>query len=309
MRYALPTLYRRRLLPVTLAAVFTAFVFANAIAAAAWRQLRVPQAALYLPHTNAALAAEIGGYYFGIGAYDLERAERGYRRAVAIDPNIRWGHYQLGRIYFIRGEFDAALAEVNEELRRHPENTRSHYVRGLIRGYRGDLAAAEGDFSRFVAWAPREWAGYNDLAWIQARRQNFPAARETIRLAFERIPSERNRNPWLWTNLGVAELNRGRYTEAKEAFQTALRLAERMDARYFWSAYPGNDPASAESAFGRFRATAHMNLALAHEALGEQEAAAELYRHSLALLPDGPAPERSDIRTRLHKLELKLDSR
>lgn len=31
--------------------------------------------------------------------YDLEKAKRAYEKALAVDPNIVLGHYQLARIY------------------------------------------------------------------------------------------------------------------------------------------------------------------------------------------------------------------
>src|SRR3990172_10167699 len=113
-----------------------------------------------------------GNFYFNGGAYDLEKAERAFQRAVRIEPGILWGHYQLARIYFVKGNFDKAIEEINKELEANPENLRSLYVRGLIYGYRnqfGDLELVENDFRRFTYWAPSEWAGYNDLAWILSK--------------------------------------------------------------------------------------------------------------------------------------------
>ena len=60
---------------------------------------------------------QIGNYHFGGGAYDLAVAERAYRRAVAIDPKVLWGHYQIARIIFVKGDFEGAL---NEFIMAHP---------------------------------------------------------------------------------------------------------------------------------------------------------------------------------------------
>src|SRR3989338_315442 len=114
------------------------------------------------------LEMQTGNYYFNGGAYDLEKAEEAFKRALRADPKILWGHYQLARIYFVKGEKEKALKEINKELEANPANLRSLYVRGLINGYSGDLKNAEEDFRRFTLWAPKEWAGYNDLAWILA---------------------------------------------------------------------------------------------------------------------------------------------
>ena len=130
---------------------------------------------------DAAEAVRLGNYYFnGAGGYDLEKAEAGFTKAVEIDPKILWGHYQLARVYFVKGEKDRALEEINKELEVNPENLRSLYVRGLIYESSGKLAEAEADFKRFVLWAPKEWAGYNDLAWILAKEGKYREAKEVL---------------------------------------------------------------------------------------------------------------------------------
>ncbi|OGF92316.1 hypothetical protein A3H05_00385 [Candidatus Giovannonibacteria bacterium RIFCSPLOWO2_12_FULL_43_26] len=73
---------------------------------------------------DAAEAIRLGNYYFNNGAYDLEKAEEAFRRALKADPKILWGHYQLARIYFVKGEKDKALEEINKELEANPENLR-----------------------------------------------------------------------------------------------------------------------------------------------------------------------------------------
>ena len=119
------------------------------------------------------------------------------------------GHYQLARIAFVRSDFDTALREINAELAANPENLRSLYVRGLIYGYRGllgDLALAESDFTRFTEWAPSEWAGYNDLAWILAKEGKYQEIETVMARALKNVPGG-TENPWLWNMLGVARLN------------------------------------------------------------------------------------------------------
>ncbi len=76
---------------------------------------------LHLPfiiflNRDASLAMQVGNYYFNGGVYDLNAAERAYKNAVAIDPKILWGHYQLARVYFIKGDKDKALEEINNEI-------------------------------------------------------------------------------------------------------------------------------------------------------------------------------------------------
>ncbi|MDP3785184.1 MAG: tetratricopeptide repeat protein [bacterium] len=200
-----------------------------------------------------------GNYYFGSGEYDLERAERAFERAVGIEPGILWGHYQLARIYFIKEEFEKALEEINLELEFNPENLRSLYVRGLIYGYGGELEKAEEDFRNFTRWAPKEWAGYNDLAWILAVREKYEEAREVILRSFEEVPGARE-NPWLFNSLGVAELNLKEHPEAEKSFKKARELSGKLSENDWRLAYPGNNPDSFEFQLKAFQEAIETNL-------------------------------------------------
>lgn len=253
--------------------------------------------------TAAALAATrdparafaIGQYFFNGGAYDLGRAERAFRRALALDPAHPRANYQLARVLFLGGRFSEALEAINRELLLYPDYGRSFYIRGLIQGYRRDYSAAEEDFRSFIAWSPGEWPGYNDLAWVEMKQGKFSEAEAAIREAFTRIPEARRENLWLWTNLGVALLNQRAYNEAMAAFEQALAVSRQMDAGEFWRAYPGNDPREAERQFRSFRAALHFNLALAYDQGGRAEQAAAAYAAHRDLagndtLPFAPAP-------------------
>src|SRR3989344_8964899 len=171
-------MYKRRYIWISVIAVlvFGFLLFGDALARVAWEKHKFADLSLALNFSDAELAFSIGSYYFGEPAYDLEKAEKGFAKAVKIDSKISRGHYQLARIYFVKGEYDKAFSEINKEIEANPENLRSLYVRGLINAYRGtygDLQRAENDFRRFTLWAPSEWAGYNDLAWILSKEAKY----------------------------------------------------------------------------------------------------------------------------------------
>ena len=68
-----------------------------------------PDLALTLVRSDQKLAMQIGNYYFNGQKYDLDRAEKAFKKAVAANPKILWGHYQLARIHFIKGDYGRAL--------------------------------------------------------------------------------------------------------------------------------------------------------------------------------------------------------
>ena len=207
---------------------------------------------------DAAEAIRLGNYYFNNGAYDLEKAEEAFRRALKADPKILWGHYQLARIYFVKGEKNKALEEINKELEANPENLRSLYVRGLIYGAMGRLQEAESDFKNFTMWAPKEWAGYNDLAWILAKEGKYAeaekAAQEGIKEALDG-----NKNPWLWNSMGVAQLNLKKYSEPKKSFEAVKKLAQNLTLQEWQRAYPGNNPEESARGLDAFKIAVQAN--------------------------------------------------
>lgn len=228
------------------------FASRDVLAEVAWRKYKKPAAALLLVYRNAELPMEIGNFYFGGREYDLSLAERAYRKAARTDPKILWGHYQLARIHFLKGGFDKALEEINKELAANPENLRSLYVRGLIYGFSGKLTEAENDFRRFIEWATKEWAGYNDLGWILSKQGKHQEALAVIEGAFREI-ADAEENPWLWNSRGVMELNLGMHVRASVSFEHARELAEGLTIADWMRSYPGNNPLQAEDGLQKFR--------------------------------------------------------
>ncbi len=238
----------------------------DGIARAVWQQYQFPIVALKLDQADADLAMQIGSYYFGSGAYDLDRGDAAFSKAIALEPGILWGHYQLARIAFVKGNFTEALSEINTELKYNPENLRSLYIRGLIYAYSGRLELAEADFRRFTEWAPSEWAGYNDLAWVLAKESKFADAEKSIEEGMQRV-SDAEHNPWLWNSLGVAELNLEKFVSAKNSFEEAKTSAALLTADDWHKSDPGNDPQFAENGLEQFRDSIEANLKKAEEGI------------------------------------------
>ncbi len=208
---------------------------------------------------DATLAFAIGDYYFNGGAYDLSKAEVAYRRATADDPSLFNGHYQLGRVLFVEGKLPEAVHELNLELQYHPTNLRVLYMRGLAYGYQGQYQEAENDFRVFVAWAPTEWAGYNDYAWVLAEDGKYQTAQALLGTAFEKAVNA-DTNPWLYNSLGVAQLNLREYAAAQQSFSKAQTLAAAMSEGEWAAAYPGDAPQSDPQGLSVFRASIAQNL-------------------------------------------------
>jgi tetratricopeptide (TPR) repeat protein len=232
------------------------------LARIAWENYQNPMAASVLASSDVELLMQLGNYYFGGGEYDLGKAFAIYTKAVELDPKVFWGEYQIARINFVRSDFEEALSSINREIDNHPTNLRALYIRGLIYAYRGktgDLEQAISDFERFVEWAPQEWAGYNDLAWLYSTVGKYDSAHVVMERAFLKVPEAAD-NPWLWNSLGLAELNLKKYSKAAEAFEEAQRLAANLSIDDWRKSYSGNDPRYDERGVEAFREAISKNL-------------------------------------------------
>lgn len=246
-----------------------------------WEQYRFAPVALALDRTDGRLALAIGNYYFGnqtaIGTaderpYDLPLAEKAYGKAIKIDPSLSLAHYMRARIEFVRSDFFAALADLNATLARSPENKRPLYFRGLTYAYRGqagDLALAEQDFRAFVAWAPKEWAGYNDLAFVLAKEKKYADAAEVLKEAIATAKGGAQ-NPWLWDALGVMQLNLGKPSSAVASLAKAQTFAGSLTETSWQKAYPGNNPALAKEGVEALQKGVAKNVLAAYAALGKK---------------------------------------
>lgn len=242
-------------------AVFGAVLYgiSGVLANELFKEYKNPKMALLINFRDAPLEVKIGDYFYNGGAYDLKRAEFAYKRALFIDKLVPKAHYQLARIYFVKGMFKEALVEIDTELKINPENGRSYYIRGLIHTYTREYTAAIADFRTFVSWAPFEWAGYNDLAFVLALSGNYKESEHIIETALNAIPEAKN-NPWLLNSLGLAELNLKKYTEAVESFSKAEILAQKLTIADWKTSYPGNDPSSGEEGLESFKQAISKNL-------------------------------------------------
>jgi tetratricopeptide (TPR) repeat protein len=99
----------------------------------------------------------IGNFFFGGGAYDVKLAGKFYEMTLKKDPEFPRANYQLGRTYFIRGDFSASWYYIEKEIKYYPDFPKSYYMRGLIFGYVNHLDAAENDFKKFLSLKPNSW--------------------------------------------------------------------------------------------------------------------------------------------------------
>jgi tetratricopeptide (TPR) repeat protein len=223
-----------------------------------------------------------GEYYLSVTHYDVNRAEFFYKICLKINDRQPLAHYQLGRIYFLGGKFDLAIAEFDKELANYPENKHSYYMRGLTNGYAGNYDEAISNFKEYIEWNPKTWAGYNDLVWVYLLKKDYQGAEEASREGLKNSPN----NPWLLSNLGTALLNQERYQEAKDELILAKSFSEKLTAQDWSEVYPGNNPGVAGLGLRDMKAAIQLNVAIASKRMNQKEEARKEYEEYLAMLPE-----------------------
>lgn len=182
--------------------------------------------------------------------YDINRAEEYYEKAVALNPALPYVFHELARIAFLRGDFEAAMAYINEQIHMHGDFApNSYYVRGLIEGYMGDYDASIRDYEHFLSFEPRNWAAINDYAWVllKAGRSRDAVVASAGGLAL--FPD----NPWLLNTNAIGLYELGLYEAAHEQARKAVRAVGNLTEYQWLTAYPGNDPRSAADGIRSFQ--------------------------------------------------------
>jgi len=183
----------------------------------------------------------LGNIFFGgiPKLYNVTLAQFFFKQASypLIGKAVTYSHYQLSRTYFIKGDLDSAISEIQKELEVYPGHIRAYYILGLTYGYLNQEEKAIEAFSKFIEVTPNSWAARNDKAWLQFRTGDIDGALATMEPVAHDIE-----NPWVQNTYGTLLMNKKHFADAKKAFLNAQRVTSTMTEETWGRAYPGNDP-------------------------------------------------------------------
>lgn len=191
------------------------------------------------------------------GEYDVDFAYSMFSRALQLDPSLLYLHHEIARIYFLRGDFGDALAQIDIQIAGHGDSTpNSYYVRGLIEGYMGDYADSATDYEHFLQFDPHDWAGLNDYSWVLLKAGRFADAASTTAEGLQYFPD----NAWLLNSNAIALYEEGKIAQAKVSAGKAAAAAAQLTEADWLHAYPGNDPKIASEGLSAFRTATQANI-------------------------------------------------
>lgn len=218
-----------------------------------------------------------GQYYFNYenspdGPYDLEKARHYYEEAIrASSTQYAFAWYQLGRIDFLEGEFNAAIYNFNKQVEHFGDATPSvYYLLGLTYGYKAserdnarDWAKAEQGFLDYLAYDPESPWARTDLAWVYFAQGKYEEMLPVLEKGLEIHPE----HPWLLNMYGLAFLNLGAYEKAHRTLLEAQTFAAEVTVEDWGQAYPGNDPARWHEGLAEFNYLIQKNIDIAESKL------------------------------------------
>ena len=143
-------------------------------------------------------------------------------------PDDPEGHNNLGFALLQKGRLDEAITHFQKLAQLRPDDADAHNSLGYALIQKGRVEEAIAQFQKALEIKPADPTLQNNLAWLlatspQASLRNGARAVELARQANGLTGGE---NPVILQALAAALAETGRFSEAVEAAQHALRLAE-----------------------------------------------------------------------------------
>jgi len=117
---------------------------------------------------------------------NLEQALRLANQAVALDDKEAMAHFALGRVQTLRGDYDAAIADLRTAIDLNPSLALAHMGLALALVLTGQLEQTVSASDTAIRLSPRDpaiWAFYTYRAWARFFLGDYEAAVEDARRA------------------------------------------------------------------------------------------------------------------------------
>ena len=128
-----------------------------------------------------------------------------------------------------RGDYDTAIALLNDLLHRHPDSAIDYNNRGLMYFQSGCTEEALADYNKALELDPRLDGAYNNRANCYAARGHLGEAIADYQIALDFNPG----NLRAWINQGITYRDMGLYDLALENFEIVLVLGKRLKGRVY----------------------------------------------------------------------------
>ena len=153
--------------------------------------------------------------------WDWKGAERGFLRALELNPGLTAAHLGYARYLAIMGRFDEAIPHLNQAKEYDPYSVASSPDYGLVYMLARDFDTMVDVGRRGIALAPQSWVGHSTLGRGLALKDEFDEAVAELIKA-----KDLNPNPATLANLGIAYAAGDMDREARDVLDELDRMRE-----------------------------------------------------------------------------------
>ena len=163
---------------------------------------------------------------------DLDGAIARYNACLAAVPDQEEAQYNLASALLRKGRVDEAIIQYQKVLAMHPESADAHTNLGSALLARRRVQDAMAEYTKALQISPENLPALCNLAWSLATSAD-PSLRngsEAVRVAerADSVSSRSDKHPTVLRILAAAYAEAGRFGEAKETAQQAVREAEKQ---------------------------------------------------------------------------------
>jgi Flp pilus assembly protein TadD len=151
-----------------------------------------------------------------------------YQKAVQIKPDYAEAYHNLGNVLDQEGRVDEAITQYQKSLQLKPGYADAHHRLGIALIQKGRIGEAIHQYQEALQLRPAEPTFQNNLAWLLATgpENSLRNGSKAVELARQANRLTGGENPLFLRTLAAALAETGRFSEAVETAQHALRLAE-----------------------------------------------------------------------------------
>ena len=157
----------------------------------------------------------------------LEESIRHCTEAVRINPQCFEAYNNIGASLLRQGKFDKAIECFNKALQINPRYSMAWNNLGTVYAHKGKIKDAISSWNKILELDPECDEAINNLAWVRATTvdSNFRNPDEAVQLALRCCELARYSEPRFLDSLSAAYAASGRFPEAIETAEKAIRLA------------------------------------------------------------------------------------
>jgi adenylate cyclase len=179
----------------------------------------------------------------------LEAALTAAKKALALDDKDPVAYFALGRVYMMRGEHDASVAELETALELNPSLAQAHHGLGFALTLSGRLEEAAEALDNAIRLSPRDPILWGTMCFRSVTcnlLQQYEAAADWARKAVHE-PRAAGGGYWSHAVLASALGNLGQIEEARDAVAEALQRKPDLSLAYLKTTLPTKQPGGLES--------------------------------------------------------------